>query len=147
MSSIPVRGPAHPRRNQRGAVVVEAALVISFFLIPLMVGTFALGERLWAAQKKDPYEPRIASSEVVGVFTCDELISRVENTVADNIAGLGVPVDVGWVSATVVEAAPDVGVLVEVRVTVPPPDGTGEPVVTEASLQLENAGLSTSLCG
>ncbi len=147
MSSNPTRGGARRRRNQRGAVVVEAALVISFFLIPLMVGTFTLGERLWQAQKKDPYEPRIASSQVVGVFTCSELISRVESTVANNIQGLGVPIDLGWVKAQVVEAVPDVGVLVEVTVTVPPPDGTGDPVVTEASVQLENATLSTSLCG
>jgi hypothetical protein len=147
MSSTPTRVRARRRRSQQGAAVVEAALVISFFLIPLMVGTFTLGERLWQAQKKDPYEPRIASSQVVGVFTCTELVSRVETTVANNIQGLGVPISPGWVEAEIVEIVPDVGVLVEVKVTVPPPDGTGDPVVTEASVQLENASLTTSVCG
>lgn len=134
------------RRDQRGAVVVEAALVISFFLIPLMVGTFALGERLWDAQHKDPYEPRVASSQVRGVFTCTELVSRVETTVANNIAGLGVPIDASWVTAQVVEVLPTAGVLVDVKVTVPPSDGTGEPTVTHAAITLDNAGLTTSLC-
>lgn len=138
--------PTRRRPDQRGAVVVETALVISFFLIPLLVGVLTLGERLWQAQKKDPYEPRISSSQVVGPFSCGDLVTRVRNTVADNIAGLGVPIDVSWVEAQVVEIDPDVGVLVEVKVTVPPPDGTGDPVVTEASVQLENASLGTSIC-
>ena len=40
-----------------------------------------------------------------------------------------------------------IGVLVEVKVTVPPPDGTGDPIVTDASIQLENATVTTSVCG
>lgn len=148
MSSNPgVRARPQHRRDQRGAIVVEAALVISFILIPLLVGVLTLGERLWQAQKKDPYEPRIASSQIVGPFSCGDLVSRVQTTVANNIAGLGVPIDPSWVSAQVVEIVPDVGVLVEVKVTVPPPDGTGDPIVTDASIQLENATVTTSVCG
>lgn len=146
MSSNPVRALTWRRRDQRGAVVVEAALVISFFLIPLLVGVLTLGQRLWDAQHKDPYEPRVASSQVRGVFTCTDLVSRVETTVANNIAGLGVPMDPSWVTAKVVEVFPTVGVLVDVTVTVPPPGGTGNPMVTHAAITLDNAGVTTSLC-
>lgn len=128
-------------------MVVEAALVISFFLIPMLVGVLTLGERLWQAQKVDPYEPRIAPSQIVGIFDCTQIVDRVRNTVADNIAGLGVPIDPSWVSARVVEVAPDAGVLVDVSVTVPPPDGTGDPITTDAAIQLDNATLTVSVCG
>lgn len=146
MSSNPPRGRGPRRPDQRGAIVVEAALVISFFLIPMLVGTLTLGQRLWDSQHKAPYEPRVASSQIRGVFTCTELVSRVETTVANNIAGLGVPIDSSWVTAQVVEVFPTVGVLVDVKVTVPPSDGTGDPTVTHAAITLDNAGLTTSLC-
>jgi hypothetical protein len=146
LSSNPARARTRHPRNQRGAIIVEAALVLSLILFPILIGVFTLGERLWHMQKVDPYEPRVASSQVVGSFTCTDLVSRVETTVTNNIAGLGVPIDPSWVKAQVVEVLPDVGVLVEVQVTVPPPDGTGAPVVTDATIQLDNATVTTSLC-
>jgi hypothetical protein len=143
--STPARTRAH-RRTQRGAAVVEAALVISFVLIPLLVGVLTLGERLWKAQKTDPYDARIAPTQIVGYFTCEELVDRVKTTVVDNSASLDTPVDVSWVAVEVVEIVPTVGVLVEVSITVPPATEGGSPLVTEATSRLEHVSVSTESC-
>jgi hypothetical protein len=82
----PARFRAH-RRTQRGAAVVEAALVISFVLIPLLVGVLTFGERLWRAQAVEPYNARVAPTQIVGHFTCAELVDRVKQTVVNNRAG------------------------------------------------------------
>jgi hypothetical protein len=125
--------------------VVEAALLITFFLLPMLVGVITLGERLWHLQKYDPYEPRIYTSQIVGTFDCLGLIDRVRNTVVNNIAGLGVPIDPSWVSVAVVEVDPT-GVLVDVTVSVPPPDGSGNPVVLESATRLDNVDLTAIAC-
>lgn len=146
MRSAPVHTRTQRRRSQRGAAVVEAALVISFFLVPMLAGVLTLGEKLWQAQKHGPYEPRVAPSQIIGVFGCTEIVDRVQTTVANNIAGLGVPVQTDWVSARVVEVTPTAGVLVETTVTVPPADGSGDPYVVDAALRLENATVTAETC-
>jgi hypothetical protein len=135
-----------PWKDQRGAVVVEAAIVIAFFVLPMLVGVLTYGSRLWQAQKYDPYEPRIYASQVVGSFTdCLGLIDRVKNTVVNNISGLGVPIDPTWVSVAVIDIDPT-GVLVDVTVSVPSADGSGSPVVLRSATRLENVSLGVSSC-
>lgn len=133
-------------RGQRGAAVVEAALVISFFLVPMLVGVLTLGEKLWHAQKHGPYEPRLSSSDISGRLSCDELASRVKTTVVNNAAALDTTVDASWVAVEVVEAVPTLGVLVEVSVTVPAADGSGSSLVTETATRLDNVTLTTESC-
>lgn len=133
-------------RDQRGAVVVEAAIVIAFFVLPMLVGVLTYGARLWQAQKYDPYEPRIYTSQVVGSFAdCLSLIDRVKNTVVNNISGLGVPIDPSWVSVSVIEID-TTGVLVEVTVSVPPASGSGSPVVLRSATRLENVSMGVTSC-
>lgn len=139
MISNPVRARRH-LRDQRGAVVVEAAIVITFFVMPMLLGVLTYGYRLWQAQKYDPYEPRIYASQVVGIFDCIGLVDRVKNTVVNNISGLGVPIDPSWVSVSVIEID-QTGVLVEVTVTVPPPGGSGNPAVLSSATRLENVSM------
>jgi hypothetical protein len=141
-----VRRRSHVRRDQRGAAVVEAALVISFVMIPILLGVLDLGERLWRAQKHPPYEPRVASSEIIGSFTCEELVDRVKTTVAENAAAASLPVGTEAVAVDVVEALPTVGAVVDVSVTLPPPEGSEDAVVTEATSKLENVSVSTESC-
>jgi hypothetical protein len=146
LRSDPARAHTRDRRSQRGAAVVEAGLVISLFLIPMLVGVLVLGEKLWQAQKHGPYEPRVAPSQIIGTFGCTEIVDRVQTTVANNIAGLGVPIETDWVSARVVEVAPTAGVLMEVAVTVPPADGSGDPYQVDAALGIDNATLTAETC-
>ena len=145
MFSILARARRQQCGDQRGAVVVEAALVITFFLVPMVVGVLTLGLKLWNLQKYDPYEPRIYASQVRGVFDCTGLVDRVRNTVVNNISGLGVPIDLSWVDAVVVDVDPT-GVLVDVTVTVPPPGGSGSPMVMRSASRLENVNLTSIAC-
>jgi hypothetical protein len=143
LTSNPARARRQRLRDQRGAVVVEAALVITFFLLPMLLGVLTFGERLWHLQKHDPYEPRIYASQVVGVFDCAGLLDRVKNTVVNNISGLGVPIDPSWVSVAVVEVDPT-GVLVSVTVSVP--EGSGGPMTLRSATRLENVDLTSVAC-
>jgi hypothetical protein len=121
-------------------------MVISFFLIPTLVGVLTLGERLWHAQKVAPYEPRIASSQIIGRFTCAELVDRVKTTVVNNAAAANTTIGTGDVVVQVVEALPTVGAVVDVSVTLPPPDGGDTPLVTGATSKLENVSVTTETC-
>jgi hypothetical protein len=119
---------------------------MSFVLIPLLVGVLTLGERLWRAQAIEPYNARVAPTQIVGHFTCAQLVDRVKQTVVDNSASLDTPVDVSWVGVQVVEIVPTVGVLVEVSITVPAAKEGGSPLVTEATSRLEHVTVSTESC-
>lgn len=146
MSSNPLRFRVVRTRDQRGAVVVEAALVISFFLIPILVGVLTLGQKLWDAQKQPPYDARIAPSQIIGRFSCEELVDRVRTTVVSNSTALDAPLAADSVVVDVVEATPTVGVLVEVEVRVPALSSSGSPTVTEAASRLEHVSLTTETC-
>lgn len=143
-SSTPVRKRRY--RDQRGAAVVEAALVISFVMIPILVGVLTLGERLWHAQKHPPYEPRLTSSEIVGSFTCAELVDRVKSTVVSNAAAANTSIGAEAVAVKVVETMPTVGAVVDVSVTLPALAGSDNALVAEATSKLESVSVSTESC-
>jgi hypothetical protein len=88
----------------------------------------------------------VASSEIIGSFTCEELVDRVKTTVAENAAAASLPVGTEAVAVDVVEALPTVGAVVDVSVTLPPPEGSEDAVVTEATSKLENVSVSTESC-
>lgn len=146
LTSTPTRAHPASRTDQRGAAVVEAALVISFFLVPILVGVLTLGEKLWAAQRSAPYEPRIAPTEIIGTFTCAELVDRVKTTVVNNAAALDTPVGVEQVAVDVVETLPTVGAMVEVQVTLPAASSGDSATVVEATSRLEQVSVSTETC-
>jgi hypothetical protein len=146
VTSRPPGSRARGREGQRGAAAVEAALVISFFLAPILGGVLTLGERLWQAQKQPPYDARTVSSQVVGRFGCAELVDRVKTTLVNNTAHLDVPLEAGWIAVDVVDVLPTVGAIVEIGISVPALDGLGSPTVTEASERLEHVSVTTETC-
>jgi hypothetical protein len=146
LSRTPARAHRARHEDHRGAAVVEAALVISFFLVPILVGVLTLGEKLWVAQRSSPYEPRIAPTEIIGRFTCAELVDRVKTTVVNNAAALDTPLGAEQVAVRVVEALPTVGAMVEVEVTLPAASQGDSATVAEATSRLEQVSVSTESC-
>lgn len=143
--------------EQRGAVAVEAALVLSFFVIPLLLGVLTWGEYFWRAQKVDTHAPRIPAGMLVGTFSCDSLVSEVKTTVAGTATDLdpSLPVSTSDVTVSVIEQLPEVGVVVRVSVRtsvvssvtslVPLPNG-GD-VVTDFTQRLDDVVISpTQVC-
>lgn len=152
----PGRQPRDQRsRDQRGAVVVEAALVVTFLLTPILAGILTLGERLWHAQKTHAYAARIPGGAVSGTnLTCAELVDRVKDTVVANVnsvSGSLLPIGVDQVVVTVVDQLPTIGVVVQVTVT-PPPSTTpslipaGQGLTAESTHRLSAVSLSTESC-
>lgn len=153
-------GILHARREdapQRGAVAVEAALVLSFFVIPLLLGVLAWGEYFWRAQKIDTHAPRIPAGMLLGTFSCAGLVSEVQTTVAGIVTDLdpSSPVSPSDVAVEVVEQLPDVGVVVRISVRssvvssvtslIPLPDGGS--VVTDFTQRLDDVVISpTEVC-
>jgi hypothetical protein len=134
----------------RGAAGLEAVLAL-VVLAPLMTGLFVYGDYFWQAQRADVYAPQIPQSSVMGEYTCDELVNRVETAAREvmKAARLG---STGSVDARVVEAMPTQGVTVDIRVSVPlntpydailPNDGH---LVGEATQRLDYASLTTESC-
>ena len=146
-----IRGDVRP---ERGAVAVEAGLV-STVLMPLLLGVLVFGNYLWHAQRVDAYAVRIPSGAIQGSgLTCQELVDRVKATVvqnADNLSGT-TGIDLGDVTAQVVQVLPAVGAVVNVSVRVPvastlasmlPDHGA---VVTDTLVRLDDVTLSTQSC-
>ena len=125
---------------------MEAALVISFLLFPILVGVVKFGFLIWDQQKQPPYDARIAPSEIIGRFDCAQLVDRVKTTVVNNVAALDTPLSADSVVVDVVEATPSVGVLVEVEVRLPAESAAGSPVVAEAASRLSHVTLTTETC-
>ncbi len=143
-------------RTERGAVAVEAALVLSFFMVPFMLALFQYGNYFWQAQRVQSYAPRIPSGTVTGSLTCTQLMAQVKSSVVTLGNDLGAVTAIPLDAITVVaEALPTVGVVVNVSVQVPiltglgslvPLPGTGA-VTTEFSQRLNDVTLTTgSVC-
>lgn len=142
------------RRTQTGAAAVEAALVLCFFLLPLLVGLVQVGQFLWEAQRVAPYPPRSTEGQVVGRFTCAELVDRVKTTVAgamtSAVTATSAPVALSDISVKVLQVLPTVGAVVEVRVQVPVTGFLGSlvggNVVQESTMRLERVQVTTESC-
>ncbi|MGY2875439.1 hypothetical protein ACVW00_002629 [Marmoricola sp. URHA0025 HA25] len=145
-------------RTERGAAAVEAGLVISFFLIPLVLGIISYGSYFWQAQKVEPLSSRLPLQNIVGTFNCAQLIDRVKTTVKNALPSITGLVDsdlpLSAIGVTVVDALPTVGVDVSVSIglqtsfdlggLVPLPNG-GK-LLSEATYRLDNVKLTTAGC-
>ena len=144
-------------RADDGAAAVEAALVLSFFLVPLLLGVLYWGQYFWKAQAADELSPRIPSGAIVGKFTCDELVARVKDTVVGILPGttesLGLD-PVSDITVRVVEVLPTVGAIVTVSVSVPLVDQVASflplpnegRLVSEFTIRLDNVVVTTEVC-
>ena len=147
------------RRGQRGAVAVEAALMLSVILMPLMLGVFYYGYFLWKAQSTPLLDPNVDQAAFVGEICEGELLDRVRAAAlvtAENLDdGTHLPIELTDITATVVNFVPN-GLGVDVRVSISAPvleeliaflplpnDGR---IVSDAMIRLENVRLKTAGC-
>jgi hypothetical protein len=145
-------------RSERGAAAVEAGLVISLFLIPLVLGIITYGSYFWQAQKVEPLTSRLPLQNIVGTFNCNELIDRIKTTVKSalpSITGLvGTDLPLSAIGVSAIRALPTVGVDVTVSLglhspfdlngLIPLPNG-GQ-LLSEATYRLDNVKLTTAGC-
>jgi len=76
-------GTSRPRgaARERGAAAVEAALICSALLIPLLLGVITWGDYFFRAQRVDTLAPGVPVGGVAGEFTCQGLKDTVAATV------------------------------------------------------------------
>jgi len=151
------RSGGHTRR-ERGAAAVEAGILVSVLLMPLVLGILQWGDYFWKAQRVDALAPAVPEGWVAGTFTCQGLKDAVASSVVDVVTGLdaGLPViDEDEVAVTVVDILPEVGVVVQVHVaieyddgglasSVPLPDGGA--LVTDFTQRLDDVTITDQVC-
>ncbi len=152
---------ARARRGERGAVAVEAALFLTFLVVPLLLGVLTYGMYFWKAQKVQPLSARLPLDSIVGTFNCAELVDRIKTTVQNalpEVTGLfagTLPLD--DIGVTVVDVLPTVGVVVDLSIHIPALDSlgglgnllplpNGGDLVSEATYRLDNIKLTTAGC-
>lgn len=146
------------RRTERGAIAVEAALVLTFIMIPLVLGVITYGSYFWQAQKVQPLSTRLPMDDVVGEFDCAQLIDRVKTTVQNalpNVEGsVGGVLPLDAIGVQVVNVLPTVGVDILLSIQIPViselgsllPLPNGGNVLSEATYRLDNVKLTTAGC-
>ena len=142
---------------ERGAAAVEAALVIGFFLVPLLTGVLVYGDYFWRAQRVSEYVERAPVDGLVGRYaTCGELVARVKSTLSTalqtNLSNEPVPLE--NITVRVVELLPTVGAVVAVSIRTSITDGLasllplpdGGALVSELTFRLDDVVVTTSSC-
>ncbi len=143
-------------RSERGVAAVEAGLVTTF-LMPLLLGVLFYGNYFWQAQRTGPYDPRLPEGAVVGYqLTCQQVEDLVKQAVVDQSSTLGdayAPgLDLGQVSAQVVEVLPDFSVVVHISVRVQVADQftsllpDGGAVVNDVTQRLSGVTVDSAVC-
>jgi hypothetical protein len=151
--------PRLPRgEGERGAIAIEAAVILSVVLMPLLLGVLTYGSYFWQAQKAQPLAAQLPMDSIVGQFNCAQLVDRVKTTVQNALPSVTnlytgqLPLD--DIGVRVVNVLPTVGVDVVVSISVPaatqlggllplPNDGK---LLTEATYRLDNVQLTTAGC-
>ena len=144
-------------RDQRGAVAIEAGLVISFLLVPLLLGVLYYGFYLWKLQQVPLLAPNLDQAAFVGAYCEADLLARVKDTALVNMEniddGVGMPLTSNSITTSLVNAIP--GQLgVDVRISVkasalsasPIPLPLGGQVVNDITVRLENIVIKTTGC-
>ena len=145
------------KRTQRGAAAVEAGIVVSFVLVPLLLGVLTWGDFFWRAQRVDTLAPAVPEGQVFGTMTCQGLKDTVKLAVLNVVDGLNPDLeelDVNDITVTVLELLPDVGVTVEIHIEVPASGGLaslvplpgGGALVTDFTQQLNDVRVSDVTC-
>lgn len=148
---------SHPRARERGAVAVEAALVISLLLVPLFLGIVTWGDYFFRAQRVDTLAPGVPVGGVAGSFSCQGLKDRVATTVVSVVRDLDpslADIEAADVTVTVVEVLPQVGVTVDIHIETPLVGGLasliplpgGGSIVTDFSQRLQDVTVTDVTC-
>lgn len=146
------------RKDEQGAVTVEAALLLSVVLLPLLIGVVSFGMYFWKAQQVAPLSQRLPLDSIVGQFDCSQLVDRVKTTVQNALPGLsdlfGGQIPLTAIGVTVIDVLPTVGADVSVSITLDgvsnlggllPLPNSGD-IVSEATYRLDNVQLTTAGC-
>jgi hypothetical protein len=154
--------PWHGTHDDRGAVAVEAALLISFLLAPLLLGVLYFGAYFWKLQSVPVLDTNIDQSGIVGTFCAGALpqvVDRVRAAVLSNVQNIDassqLPISLSDITATIDGYVPNgLGVDVKISITshvlantldlVPVPNGGN--VTSDAMIRLENVKISTGSC-
>ena len=150
------------RRTERGAAAVEAALLFSVVLVPLMLGVINYGFYFWQAQKAPELDPNIDQSGIVGTYCAGQipdLLTRVEAAAliaAQNLdSGTDMAVSAGDITATLVSYTPDtLGLVVQVSFStnvvdalipyLPLPDDGN--LLSSSQVRLQNVKITSGSC-
>jgi len=144
--------------GERGAAAVEAGLLISFVLVPLLLGVLYYGSYFWRAQHVAAYAPRLPQAGVTGELSCSELVARVKQLVLGGVddadRALGEHLGLDDVAVDVVRVLPTVGADVRVSLVVPAVSETlawlplphGGDLVSDVLVRLDNVSVSTTSC-
>lgn len=145
------------RRRDDGAVAVEAALVITVLLFPLLFGILTFGQYFWRAQRVDTLTPGVPEGGIAGSYGCVALKDEVAALVVEVVNGLNP--ELGSISVTnvvveVLEYSPDVGVTVQIHIEVPNPGGLaslvqlpgGGALVTDFTQRLDDVVITDAVC-
>lgn len=149
-------------RPERGAAAVEAALLLSAVLAPLMLGVLNYGYYFWQLQRVPELDPNVDQSGLVGTYCVGQipdLLNRVRAAAlvsANNLDdGNDLPLSLSNITATVVSYTPDtLGLVVNVRFStnvldelVPslplPNDGN---LTSDSKIRLQNVKITSGSC-
>lgn len=151
-----------PRHAESGVAAVEAALLLSLVLAPLMLGVLYYGYFFWKLQRVPELDPNVDQASFVGTYcvgAIPDLLTRVRTAAlvaAQNLDnGTDLPISLGDVTATVVSYTPDtLGLVVSVAFRtkvlnetvsfLPLPDDGN--IVNDAQIRLENVKISSGSC-
>lgn len=146
------------RKDEQGAVTVEAALLLSVVLLPLLIGVVSFGMYFWKAQQVAPLSQRLPLDSIVGQFNCAQLVDRVKTTVQNALPAVSglfdnqIPLDA--IGVTVLDVLPTIGADVSISITLPGtstlggliPLPNGGNLISEATYRLDNVELTTAGC-
>lgn len=149
-------------RDDAGAAAVEAALLISAILMPLMLGVINYGHYFWQLQRASELDPNVDQSRVVGTYCSNQtgqLLTKVREAAlvsADNLdEGNRTPLSLSDITATIASYTPGtlgVSVTVSFRTGVVnglipylplPNDGK---LVSDAQVRLQNVVITSQSC-
>jgi hypothetical protein len=149
-------------RDDAGAAAVEAGLLISAILMPLLLGVINYGHYFWQLQRVPELDPNIDQSGLVGTYCLGQipdLLTRVREAAlvaANNLDdGNDLPLSLSDITATVVSYTPDtLGLVVEVGFStnvidelisfLPLPDDGN--LVSGAQVRLQNVKITSGSC-
>lgn len=149
-------------RPERGAAAVEAALLISAVLAPLLMGVVNYGYFFWQAQRQPELDPNIDQAGIVGTYCVGQipdLLTRVRAAAlvaAENLDDSNdLPLTLADITATVASYTPDtLGLVVNVSFTtnvvdalipyLPLPDDGN--LSSDAQVRLQNVKISSGSC-
>jgi hypothetical protein len=145
------------RRTQRGAAAVEAAILVPFLLAPLLAGILFYGNYFWQAQKVGDLDVSgVPAGAVSGTYSCPQLLDRVKDLLAGNLAALatelGVPASAVRLTTDVVHVLPTIGVDLQLSVTIDASKLFGvlslpaPPLVQSLTQRLQNVKITTESC-